>query len=293
MSQGSLKLQNQSNLTGDIKKPKLKKVNSWRLAIQLIFFSIIASVALGQWLESQGMAVSWLSTACLHAICPFGGVVSIYQLVTAGTIVQKVDQSAFILMYVAFALAIVAGPAFCGWICPFGSFQEWLGSLGRKIFRKRFNNFIPPRVDHYLRYFRYAVLALVIYGTAASASLVFSHYDPYEALFKFWGGETTLSAFIVLGAVIALALFIERPFCKYACPYGALLGLFNLFRIFQLRRSEANCIDCKSCDRVCPMNITVSEGKLIRDHQCISCLKCTSEFSCPVAGTVALSTAKL
>jgi hypothetical protein len=94
-------------------KNRPTKTNGWRLGIQILFFGIIASVALGQWLEGQGMAVSWLSTACFHAICPFGGVVSIYQLATSGGFVQKVDQSAFILMYIAFALAVIIGPAFC------------------------------------------------------------------------------------------------------------------------------------------------------------------------------------
>jgi polyferredoxin len=233
-------------------KNRPTKTNGWRLGIQILFFGIIASVALGQWLEGQGMAVSWLSTACFHAICPFGGVVSIYQLATSGGFVQKVDQSAFILMYIAFALAVIIGPAFCGWICPFGSFQEWLAKLGRKLFGRRFNNFTPSRVDHYLRFFRYAVLILVVYATAVSARLVFADYDPYHALFKFWSSEVGPASLVVLGVVIVLAMFVERPFCKYACPYGALLGLFNYFRVFQLRRSEAKCIDCKACDRSCP-----------------------------------------
>jgi len=165
--------------------------------------------------------------------------------------------------------------------------------LGRRLFGKRFNGFIPSRTDYYLRFLRYAVLVLVLYATAISAQLVFTDYDPYHALFKFWSGEVALGAFVVLGAVILLSFFVERPFCKYTCPYGAILGLFNYFRIFQLRRSAAHCIDCKACDRSCPMKIAVSTDSVIRDHQCITCLKCTSEFSCPVSNTVALSTTKL
>jgi polyferredoxin len=285
--------QSGTNTSEVIQKSKGKKTNILRLTIQILFFGIIASIAISQYLEGQGMGANWLSGLCLHAVCPFGGVVSIYQMVTAGSFVQKIDQSAFILMYIVFALAVVAGPAFCGWACPLGSFQEWLAALGRKLFGKKFNGFIPSSVDRYLRYFRYAVLVLVIYATATSARLIFADYDPYHALFKFWSNEAAASSLIVLGAVMALSLFVERPFCKYVCPYGAVLGLFNYLRIFQLRRSEAKCIDCKACDRSCPMNITVSTGRVIRDHQCISCLKCTSEFACPVTGTVALSVTKL
>jgi len=244
-------------------------------------------------LAERGAAIGWLSTASLHAICPFGGVVSIYQYVTAGTYVHKIHESAFILMYIVFALALLVGPAFCGWACPLGSFQEWLSKLGRRIFKRRFNTFVPSGVDSYLRYLRYAVLVWVVYVTATSATLFFADYDPYYALFNFWTGEVAISSLIILGVVMLASLAVERPFCKYACPYGAVLGVFNLFRVFKIKRNISTCIDCKVCDRACPMNIEVSTGKTVRDHQCISCLICTSEDACPVEDTVAMTTGKL
>ena len=122
---------------------------------------------------------------------------------------------------------------------------------------------------------------------------MFADIDPYFALFNFWSGEVTLTAIIILVVVLGLSLFVERPFCKYACPYGAVLGVFNLFRIFKIKRQTSTCIDCKRCDRDCPMNIVVSEGGVVRDHQCISCMKCTSEQACPVENTVAFTTGKM
>jgi polyferredoxin len=290
----------QQEVPQDIPEPKNvkkrdkrgKKINL-RLIIQAFFFVLIALIAVNHALEEQGRAIGFLSSASLHAVCPFGGVVSIYQYVTAGTYVHKIHESAFILMYIVFALALLVGPAFCGWVCPLGSFQEWLGMLGRKIFKKRFNTFVPPKLDSYLRYLRYAVLIWVVYVTATTARLFFADYDPYYALFNFWTGEVAISSLIILGVVILASLFVERPFCKYACPYGAILGVFNLFRVFKIKRNTATCIDCKACDRTCPMNIEVSTGKIIRDHQCISCLKCTSEDACPLEDTVAMTTGKL
>jgi len=272
--------------------PQKNKFNFLRLSTQIFVFGFIAVIAFNQYLELQRMTISWLPTTCLHAICPFGGVETLFQLATTGTFVQKVDQQAIVLMYIVFGLSLLAGPLFCGWLCPLGSIQEWLSSAGRKIFGNRYNNIIPSGVDHILRYTRYLVAVLVIYATAISARLIFADYDPYHALFKFWSGEVAISALIILGIVLLLSLIIERPFCKYACPYGAILGLFNFFRIFQLHRNKSTCINCKACDRSCPMNIKVSSGTTIRDHQCISCLKCTSDFTCPVSDTVVLSTKK-
>ena len=188
---------------------------------------------------------------------------------------------------IGFVMAILFGPVFCGWICPFGSLQEWLGGIGRKLFKKRrYNNFIPEKIDRVLRYARYLVLAWVIYMTAATGTLIFAEYDPYFAMFNFWSDEVAVSGLVILGITILASLFVERPWCKYACPYGAVLGLTNLFRIFRIRRVPGTCKLDGACDINCPMNIKVSEKIIIRDHQCISCLECTSEAKCPAASTV-------
>ena len=270
-----------------------RKVRRWRLAVQIIFFALVALIAVNHSLVESGRAIPILSSASLHAICPFGGVVSIYQFVTTGTLVKKVHSASLILMWIALALALIAGPVFCGWVCPMGSVQEWLGKLGRRLFKKRFNRFIPARFDRILRYLRYLVLGWVVYMTAATGTLVFSDWDPYFTLFNLWTSEIALSGVIILGLVVVASLFVERPFCKYACPYGAALGVFNLFRVFKIRRNSRTCIDCKACDRDCPMNIPVSTSGTVRNHQCISCLKCTSEQACPVDRTVELAAVKL
>jgi len=267
---------------------KRPRVSGWRLGLQIFFFALIAIIAVGHTLEEAGGGLPLIAAASTHAICPFGGVVSIYQVATTGTYVKKIHESSFILMYIVFALALFMGPVFCGWVCPFGSFQEWTGRLGRKIFGKRYNNLIPYKVDRWLRYPSYGVLALVLYMTARTGLLMFANVDPYFALFNFWTGEVAITALIALGVVFLLSFLVERPFCKYACPYGAALGLFNLLRIFKIRRNPETCIDCKACDRSCPMNIPVSTSGVVRDHQCITCMKCTSEQSCPVNHTVEL-----
>jgi polyferredoxin len=266
----------------------LKKKKWLRPAIQITFFVIVLLTVAAKSLREAGIDIPFIDDASLHAICPFGGVVSIYNYLAAGTLVQKIHASSVILMYAVFALSILFGPVFCGWICPFGSFQEFIGKIGRKLFGKKYNAFIPKEIDNILRYIRYFVLALVIYNTATTAKLVFQNIDPYYALFNFFTNEVAITAYIALAVTVLLSLFVERPFCKYMCPYGATLGIFNLFRIFKIKRNKSSCISCNSCDKACPMNIEVSSSNKVYNHQCISCLKCTSENACPVEKTVEL-----
>ncbi|MAT40910.1 MAG: ferredoxin [Anaerolineaceae bacterium] len=257
-----------------------------RVWVQLFFFILVALIAVNHTLAESGGGIPLLASASLHAICPFGGVVSLYQYATVGTFVQKIHESSFVLMIIAFALAFLVGPAFCGWVCPLGTIQEWVSNIGRKIFKKKHNHVIPYKVDRVLRYTRYLVLIWVVFMTATSGKLFFASIDPYFALFNFWTSEVAIGGLLILGVTLLASLVVERPWCKYACPYGAVLGITNLFRVFKIRRNETDCKVCKVCSRDCPMNIPVHAVKVVRDHQCISCLECTSEGICPVPATV-------
>lgn len=272
-----------------ITKANGKITGRWRLGLQIFFFSLIAMIAINHTLAETGNALPFFSTASVHAICPFGGVETLYQLATTGDWLQKIHPSAMVLFGIVAMLSVLFGPVFCGWVCPMGSIQEWVSNLGRRIFKNRFNHIVPKKVDGLLRYLRYGLLALVLYQTAVSGKLLFENADPYYALFHFWTGETSIMALVILGLVLALSLVVERPFCKYACPYGAVLGVTNLFRIFKVRRKASTCISCGLCSSACPMGIEVSSKSDVTDHQCISCLKCTSESACPIADTVDLS----
>jgi polyferredoxin len=257
-----------------------------RKVVQWFFFVLIALIAINHTLAESGEGTPILSSASLHGVCPFGGVETLYTVVTSGVLVRKVHDSTLVLAGIVLLLSMLFGPVFCGWVCPLGTMQEWVGKIGKKLFKRRYNHFVPARLDNLLRYTRYGVLAWVLYVTAASGTLIFEAYDPYFALFNFWSTEVTGSALAILGVTLVLSVFVERPWCKYACPYGAVLGITNLFRVFSVKRSETTCKADGACSIMCPMNITVDTKKVVRDHQCISCLECTSEAICPVAKTV-------
>jgi len=165
-----------------------------------------------------------IGSPSLHAVCPFGGVVTIYTYLTEGAFIQKIHQPAFTLMWLVLGLTLLFGPVFCGWICPFGTVQEFIGKIGRKVFKKRYNNFIPSVIDKPLRYLRYVILALVVVNTAIFAKLLFSNFDPYYALFNIWSSEVTRLSLLVLGLTLIGSLFVERSWCKYLCPLGHCWG---------------------------------------------------------------------
>lgn len=265
------------------------KNRKYRTLVQILFFILIALISLNAFLSASGRSFSFLSDASTHSICPLGGLVSLYKLAVTGTLVQKIHESSLVLMAIVLVMSIAFGAVFCGWVCPFGTLQEWIGKFGRKLLRKKYNNVVPQKLDRVLRYFRYAVMAWIIYITAVTGKLVFEDIDPYYALFNFWSDEVAVQALVLLGFIAAASLIIERPWCKYACPLGALIGLTNIFRIFKIRRNESTCISCGKCDGACPMGIKVSESKTIRNHQCIGCLECTSDINCPVSNTVGFS----
>ena len=260
-----------------------------RRLVQWFFFLLIAAIAINHTLAASGASIPFLSDASLHSVCPFGGVETLYTFAASGLLVKKVHDSSLVLAAIVLILSILFGPVFCGWVCPLGTLQEWVGKLGKKLFRRKYNHFVPTKLDNVLRYARYAILAWVIYVTAVSGTLIFESYDPYFALFNFWSTEVAPSALLILGLTLLLSIFVERPWCKYACPFGAVLGVTNLFRVFSIRRSESTCKLDGACSIMCPMNIPVDTKTTVRNHQCISCLECTSEAVCPVAGTVALA----
>lgn len=257
-----------------------------RRLVQWFFFLLIAAIAVNHTLAESGGGIAFLSSASLHAVCPFGGVETLYTYLSSGLFVQKIHDSSLVLAGIVILLSILFGPVFCGWVCPLGTVQEWVSKIGKKVFKRRFNHFVPAKLDNALRYMRYVVLIWVLYVTATSGSLIFEAYDPYFALFNFWSTEVAWSGLVILGVTLLLSVFVERPWCKYACPYGAVLGITNLFRVFSIKRSESTCKADGACSIMCPMNIQVDTVKTVRNHQCISCLECTSEAICPVAKTV-------
>ncbi|MBN2878352.1 MAG: 4Fe-4S binding protein [Clostridia bacterium] len=254
-----------------------------RLISQIAFFAFIAIIAVNHSLTEIGRGLGFVPELSLHAICPFGGVATLASLIMGQGLIRQLHASVMVIGSAVLLLTLIFGPVFCSHICPLGSIQEWIGKLGKKIFKNRYNKLIPQKLHNILKYLRYVVLVLVLVQTYRTATLMFANVDPYYALFNFWTGEATIAAISILVVTLIMSLFVERPWCKYACPYGGLLGLVSKISLFKIRRNEATCVSCGLCDRKCPMLIDVSKKKKVTDTLCNRCMQCTyEEGGCPV-----------
>ena len=260
----------------------MKIKTKWvRYSVQIFFFVLIGMLAINKIVGETGPApLPFLPEISLHAICPFGGIESSMSFISAGTLAKSLQISTLVMTAIIIIMTLIFGAVFCSFICPLGSIQEWIGKLGRKIFKKKYNTFIPQKLHRVLRYFRYVVLIAVVVLTYKAMTLVFLEIDPFFAMYNFFTDEVTVGSLIVLGITLAGSLFIERPWCKYACPYGAFLGLIGKLSIFKIKRSEKACTSCTLCNKKCPMNIDIEHKKVIYDGQCNKCLVCTDDNVC-------------
>ena len=259
----------------------LQKQKWIRRVIQSSFFLFVFLIVLVNYLREQGVDISWIPGQ-FHAICPFGAVETIGRFITQGKYIPKTEASNFWLFFSSIGATLFVGALFCGWICPLGSIQDLFGRLGKKIFKKRYNNFIPAGVDRALGYLRYVTLVLIVVQTTRMINLAFVKVDPYYALYHFWTGEALPSAIIVLVVVLLASLFVERPWCRWLCPFGAVQGIIQLVSPWKIRRNSEKCIDCGLCSKACPMNIDVARKKAVMDTRCNRCGECLA--ACPKEG---------
>ena len=186
-------------------------------------------------------------------------------------------------------LGVLLGRFICGFLCPFGWFQDLLHKIpGKKFSTKK----LRP-----LRYIKYAVLLImvlilpaVITNSAGMGNPFFCKYLCPQGVLEGAiplaladsGIRSALGSLfawksVVLITVIVLSILFYRPFCKWICPLGAFYSLFNRVSLFQMQVDESKCISCGKCQKACKMDVDVTQSP--NHPECIRCGACI--HACP------------
>ncbi len=226
------------------------------------------------------------SNPSVDALCPMGGVETLITWLTTGGLISKTHPSNLTLGLAIVISTLLVGNAFCGWVCPFGAIQDAIAWVRAKLHLPTVN--VPRRVDRALRWGRFVVLAVVLYMSVTTVKLWFFDYDPYVTLFSLhWLYQFTpamLPALAILAVVIAGSFVVERAFCRYLCPLGAVFAVLGRFSLMRIRRAPAACTDCGLCDKPCPVGIEPSKAQPFADTDCVGCMDCLT--ACPVKGAL-------
>lgn len=247
--------------------------------LNLRILSQIAVVGIVLFLTISHMRYGIEKAASIDAYCPFGAIEGLWTYLATGEYLKRIWTSVFILMGILIPLTLIFGRVFCSHLCPLGAIQEWIRALGRKIGIKK-DVELPKSADRIARYFKYIVLAVIIYFSYKTGDLIFRGYDPFNALMHLGEEfEEKVVGYSILGIILIISLFSKNWWCRYACPFGATLAIFRKLSPFKIKRNEKTCISCGTCDKNCPAGLDISNAKEVNSADCISCLNCVSD--CP------------
>ncbi len=222
---------------------------------------------------------------------PIAGLMNFKYFLSTGHI-PAIHPAAMFLFMAFLLMSLVLKKAFCGWLCPVGTLSEVLWRLGKKLFRRNFR--LPNWLDIPLRGLKYLLLAffLFIIGSMSAEALSDFMQAPYALvadvkMLNFFR-NLSLTAAIVIAVLFLLSFLIQNFWCRYLCPYGALMGLASLLSPLKIRRDTEACIDCGKCAHACPSHLPVDKLVQIRSAECTACMACVAACSAQNALQLAL-----
>lgn len=252
-----------------------------------------AFVALNAWLglqfylwvryfERGGEGLYVPRPAGVEGWLPIAGMMNTKYFLTTGR-VPSIHPAAMFLFMAFVTMSLLLKKSFCSWICPIGTVSERLWRVGRKVFQRTFR--LPRWADLPLRSLKYLLLGFFVYvaGSLPAAALRGFMHTPYGMvadvkMLNFFR-EMSVTGIVVLLVLGVLSLLVQNFWCRYLCPYGALMGLASLLSPLKIRRDAEACIDCGKCARACPAGLQVDRLVQIRSVECTACMECVA--ACP------------
>jgi polyferredoxin len=258
-----------------------------RHTVQTAFLALNAWLGLQFYLwvryfETNGQSRYVNRPAGVEGWLPIAGLMNLkYFLVTHH--ISAIHPAAMVLLVVFLLSSLLLKKAFCAWICPVGTVSEYLGHLGQKIFHRSLT--LPRRLDIPLRSLKYLLLAFFVYVVATLSADGLQQF--LLAPFGIIADVKMLNFFRHMGVIgiavlitlVLLSLMIKNAWCRFLCPYGALMGIVSIVSPVKIRRDEAACIDCNKCNQACPSHLPVAQLVTIRSAECTACMSCIA--ACP------------
>ena len=212
-----------------------------------------------------------------EAFLPISALLGLKRLVLTGQW-DSVHPAGLTILIAAIAIAFFVRKGFCGWICPVGFISNLVEKIGRPV---RVANTLPKALDYPLLCLKYLLLAFFLYVVLLSMDLgaveqfLHSSYNlaADAKMLEFFLKPSTMTVGVI--AFLFLISFVVRNFwCRYLCPYGALLGIPAMISPVQVKRKASRCIDCKKCENICPASIRITAAETLRHPECVGCMEC-------------------
>lgn len=188
-------------------------------------------------------------------------------------------------LFLAFVLmAALFRKGFCAYICPVGFVSSCVERVGRRL---KLSRDLPPLAARLLSVAKYLMLGRFMWFIVFTMPLAGINgflNAPYNMvadakMLQFFLSPTTTTLAVVFGLAV-ISLVIRNAWCRFLCPYGALLGLASLCSPVTVTRDAAKCISCKACRRICPSGVPVDTRTHMNTPECMGCTACIE--ACPV-----------
>lgn len=265
-----------------------------RLAVQVGFVGLCVWIGVEfhrffQWGISQGALPYAERPPGVEGFLPISALIGAKHWLTTGTI-DRVHPAALFILLAIVLLSLAVKKAFCSFLCPIGTLSEYMWRLGRLAYRKSLS--LPRWLDYPLRSLKYALLLFFVVSIARMDLPTLDAFigSPYNKvadikMYLFFADLSGLALKVIV-ILAVLSVFIKNPWCRYLCPYGALLGVVGLLSPSKVTRDAGRCITCQRCTRACPASIRVHDSRRVSSDECTSCMECVA--ACPVRDALAI-----
>jgi polyferredoxin len=260
----------------------------FRLAIQAAFtlFSLYAGYRFILFLDwATGRTdVFTPKPGAVEGFLPISALLGFRRLFSSG-FWDRAHPAGLAIFMASLVMAFLFRKGFCGYVCPVGFLSGLLERAGRRLGLAK----VPPRwLDLCLHALKYLGMGAFLFAvlTMSPRSLESFLRSPFNMtsdarMLDFFMHPSGM-ALAVLSALILLSIAVRNFWCRYVCPYGALLGLFAWFGPVRVHRDKDACVHCGKCSASCPSGIPVERKEAVLTPECIGCGQCVG--ACPVDG---------